>query len=48
MGYTQKEISISLGKDKSIISRELKRNSIKRGVYLARSLEWWGRKAFPW
>lgn len=29
-GYTQKEISLSIGKDKSVISRELKRNSDKR------------------
>ena len=34
-GHTQKEISVLLGKDKSVISRELKRNSTKRGVYLA-------------
>ena len=34
-GHTRKEISVLLGKDKSVISRELKRNSTKQGVYLA-------------
>lgn len=34
-GHSQKEISALLFKDKSVISRELKRNISKRGVYLA-------------
>ena len=34
-GHSQKEISALLGKHKSVISRELKRNSTKRGVYQA-------------
>lgn len=34
-GHSQKEISILLFKDKSVISRELKRNSGKHGVYHA-------------
>jgi IS30 family transposase len=33
-GYTQREIAKAIGKDKSVISRELKRNSDKRsGIY---------------
>lgn len=34
-GHSQKEISMLLFKDKSVISRELKRNSSKHGVYHA-------------
>ena len=34
-GHSQQEISLLLGKDKSVISRELKRNRGKHGVYHA-------------
>ncbi|MDR1348041.1 MAG: hypothetical protein LBJ63_06380 [Prevotellaceae bacterium] len=30
-GYSRKEICIATGKDKSLINRELKRNSSKQG-----------------
>jgi IS30 family transposase len=33
-GYAKKDICIAIGKDKSVLSRELKRNSSKR-VYSA-------------
>lgn len=33
-GYQQKDIAIAIGKDKSVISRELKRNCNRRsGIY---------------
>ena len=38
-GYSQTEISLQLGKDKSIISREYRRNILKSGVYRAKSAQ---------
>jgi IS30 family transposase len=40
-GCTRKEICIATGKDKSVISRELKRNSGKRGYLVAAAQEQW-------
>ena len=34
-GYTKKDICIAIGKDKSVLCRELKRNSSKRGYSAA-------------
>ena len=34
-GYAKKDICIATGKDKSVLSRELKRNSTKRGYSAA-------------
>ena len=38
-GYAKKDICTAIGKDKSVLSRELKRNSSKRGCYSAESAQ---------
>ncbi len=38
-GYSQTEIALQLGKDKSIISREYRRNRLQSGVYRAKSAQ---------
>jgi len=39
-GYAKKDICIAIGKDKSVLSRELKRNSSKRGYFAASAHEY--------
>lgn len=38
-GYSQTEIALQLGKDKSVISREYRRNRLQSGVYRAKSAQ---------
>lgn len=38
-GYSQKRIAGAMGKDKSVISRELKRNQLFNGIYKARNAQ---------